>query len=69
MQLENWGILESFWHKYPDLVEGLDTDLIFREQNLMPATCGADTNIIVNRKPNNKSQHVSNLQISQSFHK
>ncbi|KAH3957499.1 hypothetical protein HBI81_184210 [Parastagonospora nodorum] len=37
-KIENWGILESFWHKYPDLVEGLDTNLMFREQNLMPAT-------------------------------
>lgn len=36
VQSKNWGILESFWKKYPDLVKGLDPALLLREEQLMP---------------------------------
>lgn len=36
MNLENWGLLEGFWIKYPYLVEGLDPSIMLLEENLMP---------------------------------
>ncbi|KIW04976.1 uncharacterized protein PV09_04138 [Verruconis gallopava] len=36
MDISNWGILERFWKEYPDLMEGIDSSLMLREENLMP---------------------------------
>ncbi|OAA36803.1 hypothetical protein BBO_08082 [Beauveria brongniartii RCEF 3172] len=32
---DNWGLLETFWTRYPDLVEGLDPSLKIGEQDLI----------------------------------
>jgi len=38
-QMENWGLLERFWAKYPTLVENLDSNAMLQEKHLMPLSC------------------------------
>lgn len=36
MNMSQWCLLEKFWKEYPDLVEGLDSNLMLREEDLSP---------------------------------
>jgi hypothetical protein len=35
-KMEGWGILERFWSEYPELVEGIDGNIMIREEHLLP---------------------------------
>jgi hypothetical protein len=36
-QEDGWGILERFWIEYSELVEGVDRNIMIREEHLLPA--------------------------------
>jgi hypothetical protein len=37
INVENWGILERFWAKYPELVQNLDQRKMLYEESLLPS--------------------------------
>lgn len=38
MAPDKWGLLETFWVQYPDLVQGLDPKLLIRQEDLLTMT-------------------------------
>ncbi|KAK9776783.1 putative BZIP domain-containing protein [Seiridium cardinale] len=36
-QKSGWGILDKFWNEYPDLFQGVEPDILLREEHLLSA--------------------------------